>query len=213
MSRTISKVSSETGHSGGLIFICAELLGKDSANLAITRNGNGDYSLNRVAAGAEVYNVWATPQSIRRTLEAYDTQNLFGGSVGPSPRLPLKPPMTAAQMAGQYTATAAVGKGFRIDDIFLVYSVGVVALTAGALSLRRTIFADNVAPAVTNIGIDATALPLTVQANRLVTRALTAPDYHVDDLSDLTGEFSFTMANTGTIRVYGIGFHVTFNFD
>ena len=105
-------------------------------------------------------------------------------------------------------------KGLRIQDVVVVYSVGVVSLTSAALRLDGTAYVDVTAPAVTSIPISATALTLTANANpRLATRAVTTPAFVEIDNHDIVLDVEAVMANTGTLRIYGLGMHVSFNYD
>jgi hypothetical protein len=199
MSRTQSSLYSDTPHQGGLVYLNAiDLAPNFSANLVLTRNALGDYSLNRTAAGAETYQVVAALKDLKRIAEVATApmpfQEQFIGT--PPISAPGVPPFAGAN---QLIPPANLGtKGIKVKDVFVVYQV----------------FAEAVAPAVTNLPIDATALVLTTQATpHVAVRAVTAPAFEVTDLSDLTLEFAATMANTGTLRVYGLGFHVDFNLN
>lgn len=221
MSRTQGILYADTPHSGGWIWYSSLNLNPFSANLVLTRNALGDYSFNRTAAGAETYQVVASLDELKRIVEAANAsndlpfQNQFGTATGttgyPAGVAGLPPFAGAAQLT---QPTAAPSKGVQVTDVAVVYQVGVVALTAASLSLNRTVYANNVANAITNVPISATALTLLTQANPYVAvRTVTTPAFEVTDQSDLALEFAFTMANTGTMRVYGLGFHVNFNYN
>lgn len=217
--RTQGAFYADTAHQGGWVFYDATMLFPFSANLVLTRNALGDYSFNRTAAGAETYQLVAPLADVKRLIEVSTAplpfQEQFGtaaGGAGYPAGAPGVPPFTGAT---QLTPpTGAPAKGIKLRDCVAIYTVGVAALTAASLSLNRTVFANNVANAITNIPIDATALPLATQANPyVVVRAVTTPSFETADLSDAALELSITMQNTGTIRLYGLGFHFDFNFD
>jgi hypothetical protein len=219
------KFYADTPHGGGWLFYNALMLAPAfSANLVLTRNALGDYSLNRIAGGAETYQTVAPIGTmLHRLLEAQTMQipgqGPFSGSqyvgpgTGPGPvPLPGFPPLTAAQLGT--IPTNFPSKGIQITDVAAIYQVGVVGLTSATLSLNQTVFANNVANAITNFPIAATALPLLTQANPyVVVRSVTTPLFNVTDLSEMTLELVTVMANTGTIRIYGLGVHVNFNYD
>ena len=210
----------DTPHSGGVLWVPAGLLQTDSANLVLTRNALGDWSLNRTAGGAETYNIKASLPGLRRLLEAIDLQEQYGGSPGPQ-SYPGKPPFSNAGApvppAWLTPPSASVAKGLQVDDVFFCYQVGVADLTSATPSLNKIGFADNVANAITNIPIAATALPLTAAGDAvgpyLRRLAVTTPTMLVDDASDLELELQLVLQNNGTIRVYGLGFHCHFNYD
>jgi len=210
----------DTPHGGGVVFVDAAELGKFSANLVLTRNALGDYSLNRTSSGAETYNVFANLRGVTRLTPAYNAimQEEFGtaaGTPGYPAAAPGYPPFTGATQLTPPTAPPA--KGLKVTDVFAIYQVGVADLTSAALSLNRTTFANNTANVITNLPISATALPLTAAGDStgpyLATRAVTTPAFEVTDDSDLTVELQVVLANTGTIKLYGLGFHVSFNYN
>lgn len=214
MPRASDRFYGDTPHTGGLIFIGPQELmhTSDATTAVMSRNLQGDYSLNRIASAAELLRFAVLlPNLLRPINEPVDLQEQFGGSVGPIP-VAGRPPFTGATQLIPPTSWPA--KGVRIEDVFIVYKVAVVALTSASFVLDRTEFVNVVAPAVTSIPIDSTTLILATDANPyLITRAVTTPTFFETDNEVLIAEFRILMANTGAIRVYGIGFHVSFNYD
>lgn len=213
MSRTQDRFYADKPHNGGWLFFGAPQLIASSANLVMTRNAQFDWSFNRVSAGAETYQVVWNCSNLRRIIESYQVEGAFQEPFAVGPPLAGRPPYTGF---GPLTppATAGPAKGIQIDDVAAVYQVGVAGLTAASLALAEAKYANAVANSFVAQPLNALALPLIVQATPyVVTRAVLAPSMIVDDLSDLVAEFAFTMANTGTIRVYGIGVHCHFNYD
>jgi hypothetical protein len=233
--RTQGAYYADTAHSGGWIFYDAMelastvfLAGTASANMVLTRNAQGDYSLNRTAAGAEAYIAVQGLMDLKRLVEGSSNvgssfvngslmpfQEQFGtsaGAAGYPAGAPGIPPFSGNTQLTQPTAQPA--KGVSITDVVAVYTVGVASLTSASLALVRSTFANNAAIVTATPAISATALPLTAQANPyVVTRAVTAPTFETADLSDISVEFAYTMANTGTFRLYGMGIHVNFNYN
>ena len=198
------RLMSSGPHVDGLYMAAPEILAKDSANLALTRNGVGDWSLNRTAAGAETYNVRTTLGQILRIGEQYNL-GLFPGT-------------------NQTTGPNAPDKGLAVLDFFAIYSVGVVALTTATLRLGKTVFSKTAGGAAftqTNLvaatGIQTATTPaagqpvyqnVAFQNNSSGTPLV----FHKDDLGLIEVEAVFVMANTGTLRVYGLGCHAFFNY-
>lgn len=221
--RTQGAFFADTAHNGGWILYDAVDLTTFSSNLVLTRNAVGDYSLNRTAGGAETYIPVACFSNLRKLttypgINGMPFQEHFGtaaGGAGYPAGAPGLPPFTGATQLTP--ATAPTPKGLQVTDVVAIYQVGVVDLTSASLSLNRTVFANNVANAITNVPISATALPLTAAGDAtgpyVVTRAVTTPVFEVTDLSDLALELTVVMANTGTIRIYGLGFHVNYNYN
>jgi hypothetical protein len=219
MPRTQGKFSQDTPHSGGMYFSDALSLAPFSTNLVLTRNALGDYSLNRTAAGAESYTITLSTDCIGKRIQAVppitDFQEAFGNQASQGgnwvPGGAGYPPFAGNPIITNINPPA---KGIELIDVFVVYQVGVVSLTSAALSLNRTVFANAAAKTITNIPISATALTLTTNANPYVAvRTVTTPAFETSDLAELTMEFDVTMANTGTLRVYGLGFHYNLNFN
>lgn len=218
--RTAGAFYADTAHGGAYIhFNAYDLANFQTTNLALTRNALGDYSLNRTAAGAETYYVVAQLQDDKRLPEPLGAgmpfQMQFGtGSGTPGYVAPAggMPPFAGASQLTPPTGSPA--KGIQITDCYVIYQVGVVGLTTATLSFNRTAYANAAANVITNIPIGATVLSTGVQANPYVAvRPVTTPVFETTDLSDVTLEFAVTMANTGTLRIYGMGFHFNFNWN
>lgn len=195
------RLMSSGPHLDGLIWIPAESLAKNSANLVLTRNAKGDWSLNRTAAGAETYYVRGVPTGIvTRTGEKY---NLDSNLVGP----------------------AAPAKGVAIRDMFVVLNVGVALLTSATLRLGSTQYeapaaslADTGAAIVQTDIVAATSVnpSALTTASDYVTQKVTNsanPSFVVTDITQLEIELAAVMANTGTIQIAGVGAHVNFLFN
>ena len=213
MTRTAGSFFSDGAHNGGWLFYGGPQLISSSPNLAVVRNAQFDWSLNRVAAGAETYQVVWNSANLRRVIESYLAEGTFQEQFNMGAPLPGRPPFAGVT---EITPPGAAGpsKGLQIDNVVVIYQNGVVNLTAASLAAAKAVYADSVAPVFTAIPIDATALSLVAQATpHVMIRAVTTPIFTIDDLSDLEVEFAFTMANTGTMRVYGIGVHCHFNYD
>ena len=168
--------------------------------------------MNYSATGADTVRFAATFPSILRPInEAVDLQQQFGGADGPIP-VEGRPPFTDATQLIPPTSWAA--KGIRIEDIVVVYQVGVVDFTSTTIRADRAHFVDVTAVDVTVIPVDGTTMDLIVNANPHVhVRPITTPTFFEVDNENITIEYQAVLANTGTIKVYGIGVHVSFNYN
>lgn len=215
MSRNQGAIFSDTSHNGGLIFWSAmDIAAFAAAAPVLTRNGANDVSFNRTAAGAETIQFVKGLDCVRRLIESYQAEGAFQEQFNlANPTIGRQPLSGATNPQFVTPTTAGPGKGFQVDDIFIVYRVGVVGLTSLALSFAEIKFGENLAQAP--IAIATTGVPLlTTQANNHVaTFKVTVPIFITDDTSDLQAEFAIVMANTGTLRVYGIGMHGHFNYN
>lgn len=195
------RLMSSGPHVDGVIWIPAEALAKDSANLVLTRNAKGDWSLNRTAAGAETYNVRGVPTGIiTRTGETYNLDDVITGPAAPA-------------------------KGVAIIDAFAVLNVGVALLTSATLRIGSTQYGPPVtdlantgtAPTITDIVAATSINPSALTtAGQYVTQDLANsanPSFVVTDITQLEIELVAVMANTGTLRIAGIGAHVNFLFN
>jgi hypothetical protein len=170
-------------------------LQSSSANLALTRNGKGDWSYNRTAAGAEPYFLRTTISDMLRTGEIYH----YGGFHDQPP--------------------AAGPKGIAILNFFAILNIGVVALTAATLRLGKSVYPISGAAAAAPVQTDlvaATALATaTNAANAYLLGQVAGPSptvFSIDDLGLIEIELAITMANTGTVQVAGLGAHCQFNY-
>lgn len=189
------RLMSDGPHTDGLFICPADNLGKDSANLVLTRNAKGDWSLNRTAAGAETYNIRATLQQILRLGETYE----FG------------------EVGSQNMVTPA-DKGIEVIDIFALYNVGVATLTSATLRLGKTVYSTTPAGGAfvqTDLqaaGAISTAL-VTAGQYAYQKLAVITPVFHKDDLGLIEVEAVIVMQNTGTLKFAGLGAHVQFNYN
>lgn len=189
-------LSYDLPHVDGLYIIGAEEWAKDSANLVLTRVGAGDWTLARVAAGAETYNVRLCLAQLLRLGEIPNFQQ-FG----------ITPPAQPA-------------KGFKVTDFFVISKCGVVALTSATLRLGKTVYstvaaAPGGAPTQTDI-VAATAVQTATSANYVYQKVAVPAGSQVfstDDLGLIEVEYRFVMANTGTVAVAAMGVHGAFNYD
>jgi hypothetical protein len=173
-----------------------------SANLVLTRNAKGDWSLNRTAAGAETYYVRLGFGDLLRIGETYNYGEF------------------SANSSNQTNGPPAGNKGVKVLDIFVVMNIGVVALTTGTLRLGSTQYAlpgaAQSAPVVTDV-VAATALgSLAINtAGQYLTQkvSVATPAFQVSDLAMMEIELNIVMANTGTVQIAQLGAHVAFNYD
>lgn len=181
-------------HTDGLLMKAGGLQA-NSANLVLTRNGKGDWSLNRTAAGAETYFIRATLGDLLRTGEIYH----YGGFHDQPP--------------------AAGPKGLAILNFFAILNIGVVALTSAALRLGKSVYplsgAAAAAPVQTDL-VAATALAVATNgAGDYLTEQVAGPSptvFSIDDLGLVEIELEIVMAATGTVQVAGLGAHCQLNY-
>lgn len=161
----------------------AAVWAKDSANLVLTRNALGEWSLNRTAAGAETYNCSTCIPSPIRTRQATDFGYLPKGDVG-----------------------------FKLLSIDLLYAVGVVNLTSITPVLKQVTLQDNVAVAVADHAGGLSGAPTVTQRAAPYRFVLTpvTPVIWTDKTKRLVFEVQFVMANTGTLKFYGATFNWSF---
>lgn len=166
-----------------------------SVNLVLTRNGIGDWSYNRTAAGAETYFLRTSLSDLLRTGEIYH----YGGFHDQPP--------------------SAGPKGIAILDFFAILNIGVVALTSATLRLGKSVYPLSTAVAAAPVQTDlvaATAIPVATNgAGAYLTSQVAGPSptvFSVDDLGLVEIELAIVMANTGTVKIAGLGAHCQFNY-
>lgn len=181
-------------HIDGLLYAGAESLANVSANLVLTRNSAGYWSLNRTAAGGEAYNV----RSLLSQMTFIRTGEQFNFGDYPS------------------NFGAPPAKGFEVLDFFAVYQLGVADATAATLRLGKTVFANNTAPVQTDL-VAATNIAKTFAGDAtgpyVSTVTVTSPVFVTSDFTQVEMEFALALAITGTVKIVGLGAHINFNFN
>lgn len=178
----------------------------------ITRNAAGSWSWNQAASVTNIYGIPLTPLMFRLGF-SQDTQEQFGGSVGPI-GVAGRPPFTGATQLVPPT-TNKVPKGIKILDFVVNYIVITNPLTAMTCRYDRTVYAEGAAPAVTNIlASAANGLLLTVTNGHSVKiTGLAAQTFEITDLSQLIFELSIQTPAGGTCQLHNIQVHYAFNYN
>lgn len=122
------------------------------------------------------------------------------------------PGTTMATLAGPVTGAAA--KGIQIDSIDVIYQVLTLAAAAATVGLTSTVFANLVAPVVTNIiALGAHSLPTAIGAHPQVTNVpVTTPAMTVGIDTEVLLNVNLTAGATGTINFYGVVIKAHYNF-
>ncbi len=126
------------------------------------------------------------------------------------------PPLTAAQLTTLAGATAgAQPKGIQIDSVDVIYQVLADATAVAAtIGLTKTVFANLVAPVVTNlIALGANGLPVIIGAQPQVTNVpVTTPAMIVAADTEVLLNINLTGGTAGTIKFYGAVIKAHYNF-
>lgn len=183
-----------------------------ATDAVLTRNSAGSWSWNQVASKTNIYAINLNGLGQRLGF-AQDTQEQFGGSVGPI-AVAGRPPFTGATQLVPPT-TNKVPKGVRITDFVVNYVVVTNPLTAMTCRYDRVVYAEAAAPAVTNILASAVnGLLLTVNNGHSVkVTGLPAQTFESTDLSALWFEFSVQTPVGGTAQIHGVTVHYAFNYN
>lgn len=199
------RLMSSAPHTDGLLYLPAGDLVTNSALLLQTRNGKGDWSFNRAAAGAETYYMRGTVNqaSITRTGERY-VLDLF-------PNL------------GNFTESpAAPPKGIQITDLFAVVSFQTALPTTLTLRAATVQYglegAAQQAPVVTDILAATAVVPGGLQtAGQYLTVSVPVAavnqTFAVGDIAMFEFELNIVTAATTTLAIAGIGAHCNFNYN
>ena len=223
MSNTQARWEQDTPFLDGVFPVTIDDINVYAAASTKTRNAKGDYSLNQAASNATVY-ATSFAGLIFRTGQSPFLQEQFGtaaGVAGPtsiantsSPDGTIGvPPFTGASQLVPFVGQ--IPKGIKILDITLKYQVTTNPLSLHTIGLSKTVFANNVAPAVTDILANAAnGLATAAQAQPYVTKvSLVSPVFQVSDLADIWLEIDATTPVGGTYRLYGASVHVAFNYN
>ena len=183
-------------HTDAIYIDWANNLKADSANLVLTRNAAGDWSLNRTAAGAETYNIVTGVDLLDRLA------SLQLADVG------------TRTFALKDLAGSTVKRGIKITKVSVAYQVGVVSLTSAALVLKKVVHTNGAALSITDIPLTVSFTGKLAASSNLyvVDGTVNSPDFLNADNAIALAEAQFVMANTGTLRVYAIIFHLSYNY-
>lgn len=198
--------------------------GSGANQAAWTRNATGDWSLNNAnTTGAVALNFFVQLADVKRpfftfpfapgqgtVLASSEFQNTFGTAAG-GPSNPYSGSLTS------FGGTPAFPYGIAIIDVFAIYSVTTLALSAATLAVNRAAYVENtaftntaiLAPTGVATGVSASATSPHVQKVALA-QPLT---FESIDNSDLTIELVLTPQATTAYRVYGIGAHLAVEYS
>lgn len=103
--------------------------------------------------------------------------------------------------------------GLAVVNVFAIYNVVGATATSVTLKAYRSVFANNVAIASTQL-VNSAAGPVAVQANPYVFQVALAQPlvYESTDLSDVGLELSIVTPTSSTLNVYGMGAHVAVEY-
>lgn len=123
-----------------------------------------------------------------------------------------RPPYTQAQ--NQVVPTSRP-KGMAITSLTPIYKVSTLALTSVSLGLTKTVFANGVAPVVTDLlaaGTNGQPVATSAQPNA-ISSAVTTTSMITDAFAEIIAELTLVLPATSTAIVYGMLFGVSFNFN
>lgn len=127
------------------------------------------------------------------------------------------PPIPSASMATLAgPATGPTPKGIQIDSVDVIYQVLADATAVAAtIGLTKTVFANLLAPVVTNlIALGNNGLPVVIGAQPQVTNvAVTTPAMIVAADTDVLLNINLTGGTAGTIKFYGAVVKAHYNFN
>jgi hypothetical protein len=218
MGHTASRFQQDAGFTDGFSVNLFNIL---ASNGVLTRNGVGDVSFNVGAAVTGTFTCNLLDGELLRTGFGEDLQEQFGGAQPSGSAQPqfYRPDLIGSMNTAQQLQprTANKTKGMKLLGVAVTYLITGAALTAHTCRLDRTIFANNVALATTNmLASGANGLATATQANPYVT-AITIPAagqiYYTADQTELWFELVATTQAGGAYRLYNIRALWEFNFS
>jgi len=148
-------------------------------------------------------------------------KNMFGTAAG-TPSNPFSGTAAGSTTSAGSIPTPQFGQaplpwGLALIDVFAVYAITTLAVTAATLGVTRVIFSENTAESVSTV-LAATAIATTT------TGSTTSPHvqkvslaqplvFETVDFSNLVVTLSINAAATSIVRVYGIGMHVALAYS
>lgn len=221
MTHSESRFQQDLGFTDGYVFVPAPDYISTGAAATLTKNAVGDISWNVAASLAAVFDVHISDGQVTRTGFGEDLQEQFGGTGIPGSAQPqvyrpdVIPGMSTAQQIQPRTALKT--KGFKPLSLKVIYLITGAALTLHTIRVDKTVYANNVANAITPvIANGANGLATAVQANPYVTTIAFPANqqvYQISDLSQLWIEIAATTQVAGAYRLYGTEMTIEFNFN
>jgi hypothetical protein len=181
-------------------------------------------SLSELLLRALLYASSAYDQEQFGTAASVPGPSTVAGTSGPlaipgsgSPNYQGFPPIPAANLATLAgPSTTLNAKGIQIDSVDVIYQVLTDATAVAAtIGLTKTVFANLVAPVVTNlIALGNNGLPVVIGAQPQVKNvAVTAPAMIAASDTDVLLNINLTGGTAGTIKFYGAVINSHYNFS
>jgi hypothetical protein len=219
--------SGDTPQPDGELFIGATEFKDLAAVATLASAGAGLLTLNLAAAGAGNFfanlsamlkrtGVLATPAIQQAQFGTAASQPGPSGVVGTSDPEGIRgyPPFLTSKLPTLVgPQTGAVPKGFQINSVDVLYTVGGSTATLAQIGLTNTNFVNNVAPNVVNvIVLGANGLPTAVQAQPYRFNVPVAvPGFPI--LPDTETILNIKLTGGGTIVFYGCVLKSSYNFQ
>ena len=215
MPHTQSSYMQDLGFADGVVFLDAVAAIATGGASVLTRNAAGDLSHNAGASVAPIYS-FNLGRLLQRTGVGEDLQEQFGGTgIAGSAAPQGRPPFTGASQLAPRIANKL--KGVKLLSFGVAYSITGAALTAHTCRVDKSVFANNVAVAISSVlASAANGLATATQANPYVTEVALAAGqqiYRVSDLSQYWVEVAPTTQGGGAYRMYGIRVKFEFNYN
>ena len=182
----------------------------DSRNFAVGRYVLAGTQKTYITAIPDTTHITLATLTATLTAGSFISENLFttpAGVTGP-------PPYTGVNQLTPVTAPRP--KGIKVRELYAAYTVAGLALTTNTLALTQTVFANNVAPAVTSIiASAANGLATATNAQPYLTPIMVPPTpaYLTTKFGSYTIEWDVTTGASGTARIYGLFVDVQFNYN
>lgn len=223
MSRTGGRFEAKTTFTDGYYnFGAQDFESYGGVATTFVRSGSGLYVQNVAASLSPIF-ICTLSSILFKTGQTPFLQQQFGtaaGVAGPTsvantndPDSQIGPP----PQTGAKSITPQAGfllKGTNISDITLKYSISGAALTAHTIGITKTVFANNVAPVVTNVLANAAnGLATATQAQPYVTKIAVNSGMLVTDLSDYNIELDVSTQVAGVYQLFGVTIHVQYNYN
>lgn len=225
MGRTAGMWSQDTAFPDGQIFIPASDAFVGAGAMVLSRAGSG--LIQGALANSQTVTLdFILSKAILRYGMQDDEQQSFGSASGTGQNAGATPPNTFAtnwQQSGRPPYTQAQNqvvptnrpKGIQINSLIPVYKVSTLDLTSVSIGLTKTVFANGIAPVVTNLlAAGANGQPTAVSAQpNAIASVIAGATMSIDYLTELIAELTLVLPATSTAIVYGMFMNVSFNHN
>lgn len=212
----------------GQIFIDPYHLWDSSAHAVLTEDVSGLVNLGLAATLAGTFRgfktglnrtgIYATPALTQEQFGTAASQpgpSAVANTSGPLAQVGFPPTLASKLSTLVGPVVGPTPKGIMINSMDVIYSVLTANASLATCGITKTVFADNVAPSVSNIiAVAANGMPVAFRAQPYVFNVpVPNPAFLTDNDGEPIVQVNLTAGAGGTIKFWGVVLRVSFNYN